>query len=65
MIAARHFSSRPSDSTLRWRPCRSEDSKQRLQVRLGCIQLSLWCQLSGLDGGMSSGKSASRQEIKH
>src|ERR1700757_42584 len=42
-IAARHFSSCPSDSTLRWTPCPPEYGKQRLQVRLGCIQLSLSC----------------------
>jgi len=42
-IAARHFSSCPSDSPLRWTPCPPEYSKQRLQVRLGCIQLSLSC----------------------
>jgi hypothetical protein len=40
-IAARHFSSCPLDSTLRWTPCPPEYDKQRLQVRLGYIQLSV------------------------
>jgi hypothetical protein len=42
-IAARHFSSCPSDSALRWTPCPPEYSKQWLQVSLGSIQLSLSC----------------------
>ena len=41
--APQHFSSCPSDSTLRWTPCPPEYGKQRLQVRLGYIQLSLSC----------------------
>src|SRR5258708_39811294 len=42
-IAARHFSSCPSDSTSRWTPCPPTYSKRWLQVRLGCIQLSPSC----------------------
>ena len=42
-IAARHFSSGPSDSTSRWTPCPPKYSKRWLQVGLGCIQLSLSC----------------------
>src|SRR5260370_38080119 len=42
-IAARHFSSCPSDSTSRWTPCPPEYSKRWLQVGLGCIQLSPSC----------------------
>src|SRR6266852_134383 len=42
-LAARYFSAGPSDSTLRWTPCPPEYGKQRLQVRLGCIRLSLSC----------------------
>jgi len=42
-IAARHFSSGPSDSTSRWTPCPPEYGKQRLQIPLGYIQLSLSC----------------------
>ena len=42
-ITARYFSSGPSDSTLRWTPCPPEVAVWWLQVRLGCIQLSLSC----------------------
>src|SRR5229473_6238409 len=42
-IAARHFSSCPSDSTSRWTPCPPKYNKRRLQVGLGCIQLSPSC----------------------
>ena len=43
-ITARYFSAGPSDSTLRWTPCPPENSKQWLQVGLGCDQLlSLSC----------------------
>src|SRR5579864_8934113 len=42
-IAARYFSSCPSDSISRWTPCPPEYSKRWLQVSLGCIQLSLLC----------------------
>src|SRR6266403_762087 len=42
-ITARYFSAGPLDSTLRWTPCPPEYDKQRLQVRLGRIQLSLSC----------------------
>src|SRR6266853_484472 len=42
-IAARHFSSCPSDSISRWTPCPPKYSKRWLQVGLGCIQLSLSC----------------------
>src|SRR6266403_5141672 len=40
-ITARYFSSCPSDSTSRWTPCPPKYRQQWLQVRLGCIQLSL------------------------
>ena len=40
---ARYFSSCPSDPTSRWTPCPPKYSKQWLQVRLGCIQLSPSC----------------------
>src|SRR5260370_7306218 len=42
-ITARYFSASPSDSTSRWTPCPPEYHKRRLQVRLGCVQLSLSC----------------------
>jgi hypothetical protein len=42
-ITARHFSSSPSDSTSRWTPCPPEINKKRLQIRLGCVLLSLSC----------------------
>src|SRR6266481_8527731 len=42
-ITARYFSSCPSDSISRWTPGPPEYDKQRLQVRLGYIQLSLSC----------------------
>src|SRR3979411_1056988 len=42
-IAARYFSTGPSDSTSRWTPCPPEYSKRRLQVGLGRIQLSPSC----------------------
>src|SRR5665811_1109339 len=42
-ITARYFSSYPSDSTSRWTPCPPESCKERLQVHLGCIQLSPSC----------------------
>jgi hypothetical protein len=42
-ITARYFSSYPSDSTSRWTPCPPEYCKERLQVHLGCIQLSPSC----------------------
>ena len=42
-ITARCFSASPSDSTSRWTPCPPEYHKRWLQVRLGCIQLSLSC----------------------
>src|SRR5216684_1288999 len=42
-IAARHFSSCPSDSISRLTPCPPKYSKRCLQVGLGCIQLSLSC----------------------
>jgi len=42
-ITARHFSSSPSDSTSQWTPCPPENNKKRLQIRLGCFQLSLSC----------------------
>jgi hypothetical protein len=37
------FDYRPSDPTSRWTPCPPENSKQWLQVGLGCDQLSLSC----------------------
>ena len=43
MITAWHCSSCPSDSTSRWTPCPPEDCRRWLQVRLGCIRLSLSC----------------------
>src|ERR1700690_3240244 len=42
-ITARYFSSCPSDSTSRWTPCPPEDYQDRLQVHLGCVQLSPSC----------------------
>src|SRR5712692_2314010 len=42
-ITARHFSAGPSDSTSRWTPCPPKYSKRRLQVGLGCVQLSPSC----------------------
>src|SRR5215472_1923466 len=42
-ITARYFSSCPSDSTSRWTPCPPESYRDRLQVHLGCFQLSLSC----------------------
>ena len=42
-IAARYFSSCPSDSTSRWTPCPPEYNKRWLQVGLGCVQLSPSC----------------------
>jgi hypothetical protein len=43
LITARYFSAYPSDSISRWTPCPPECCKERLQVHLGCIQLSLSC----------------------
>jgi hypothetical protein len=43
LITAWHCSSCPSDSTSRWTPCPPEDCRRWLQVRLGCIRLSLSC----------------------
>ncbi len=42
-IAARYFSSGPSDSISRWTPCPPKHSEQWLQLRLGCIRLSPSC----------------------
>src|SRR6267154_3265389 len=42
-ITARYFSACPSDSTSRWTPCPPEYCKWWLQVRLGCVRLSLSC----------------------
>ena len=42
-ITARHFSSSPSDSTSQWTPCPPENNKKRLQIHLGCLQLSFSC----------------------
>jgi hypothetical protein len=42
-ITARYFSSCPSDSTSRWTPCPPETYEDWLQVRLGCVRLSLSC----------------------
>jgi hypothetical protein len=42
-ITARYFSASPSDSTSRWTPCPPEYHERWLQVRLGCVQLSLSC----------------------
>jgi hypothetical protein len=43
LITARYFSAYPSDSTSRWTPCPPESCLERLQVHLGCFQLSLSC----------------------
>src|SRR4030095_3771604 len=43
LITAWRCSSFPSDSTSRWTPCPPEDCRRWLQVRLGCIRLSLSC----------------------
>ena len=42
-ITARYFSACPSDSTSQWTPCPPENCKWWLQVRLGCVRLSLSC----------------------
>src|SRR5437879_1718792 len=38
-----NFSAGPSDPTSRWTPCPPKYSKRRLQVGLGCVQLSPSC----------------------
>ena len=43
MSTTRWFSANPSDSTSRWTPCPPKYCKRWLQVRLGCLQLSLSC----------------------
>jgi hypothetical protein len=42
-ITARYFFSCASDSTSRWTPFPPENSRDRLQVHLGCVQLSPSC----------------------
>lgn len=43
LITARYFSAYPSDSTSRWTPCPPKSCRNRLQVHLGCFQLSPSC----------------------
>jgi len=43
LSTTRWFSATPSDSTSQWTPCPPKDSRRRLQVHLGCVQLSPSC----------------------
>ena len=54
-ITTRWFSAHPSDSTSRWTPCPPKDSRRRLQVHLGCVQLSPSCPFRLLHTFLSPG----------